>query len=430
MSHSPNDAERAWDFGMVDTDLIAFPVCEPESEQDWTSGRLGDSSSYWRQKSWASWRVNGHINYFTVEAFRSRLHAKSRTKGVVEGSENFISWDATFSSRSGPVLAVDNVQRKVKIGLADGSRPYTWRIKEGSAIYVAEGDAAKKMQIIGAAVAPLVQADLACPAEFPSEHIHTLIGSRERTQRFTGVKLARLLGGNGYETEAQELANDGEEDVYVKLEAASYLVACCHHPAEVTFAPYLNGGDQQTQLEVVISLGEAQTPESIRLLAKLLTDDRTLYFLRSAAAWSLGQIGTEEAAAPLVAAFSSVDVGLRHEALSNLVAVGNPACNALLEGLSHSDESIVAGCAESLRQQDDLSQEVVEWLAREVCSDYPSRWVVWLVGHLPRDQFASAVAQLRESRPELHYALSLLWSFVESWIATHWELNASTGFSC
>jgi len=26
MSHSTTDAERAWDFGMVDTDWIAFPV--------------------------------------------------------------------------------------------------------------------------------------------------------------------------------------------------------------------------------------------------------------------------------------------------------------------------------------------------------------------------------------------------------------------
>src|SRR3990172_873458 len=32
MSHSPTDEERAWDFGMVDSDLIAFPVCRAERE--------------------------------------------------------------------------------------------------------------------------------------------------------------------------------------------------------------------------------------------------------------------------------------------------------------------------------------------------------------------------------------------------------------
>lgn len=27
MSHSPTEESRAWDFGMVDDDLIAFPLC-------------------------------------------------------------------------------------------------------------------------------------------------------------------------------------------------------------------------------------------------------------------------------------------------------------------------------------------------------------------------------------------------------------------
>src|SRR2546422_5336154 len=41
MSHSPTDAERAWDFGMVESDWIAFPVCRPLDEKLWTYGRLG-----------------------------------------------------------------------------------------------------------------------------------------------------------------------------------------------------------------------------------------------------------------------------------------------------------------------------------------------------------------------------------------------------
>jgi hypothetical protein len=48
MSHSPTDAERAWDFGMVDADWIAFPVCQAVKEAEWTSGKLRESTSYWR----------------------------------------------------------------------------------------------------------------------------------------------------------------------------------------------------------------------------------------------------------------------------------------------------------------------------------------------------------------------------------------------
>ena len=33
MSHSPTDQERAWDFGMVDADVIAFPVCKAGEEK-------------------------------------------------------------------------------------------------------------------------------------------------------------------------------------------------------------------------------------------------------------------------------------------------------------------------------------------------------------------------------------------------------------
>jgi hypothetical protein len=50
MSHSPTDAERAWDFGMVDADWIAFPVCQAAREADWTGGKLREGRSYWREK--------------------------------------------------------------------------------------------------------------------------------------------------------------------------------------------------------------------------------------------------------------------------------------------------------------------------------------------------------------------------------------------
>src|SRR5208282_3268087 len=54
-------------------------------------------------------------------------------------------------------------------------------------------------------------------------------------------------------------------------------------------------------------------------------------------------------------------------------------------------------------------------------SETPSQWAVWLFGHLPRDQVATNIADLQQTSPALHYAISLLWSFMESWIACHWE---------
>lgn len=110
MSHSPTDVERAWDFGMVDTDVIAFPVCRAGEENQWTAG------------------------------------------------------------------------------------------------------------------------------------------SRERTQRFTGVKLARLRGDDSLGTPIAGLERDQEEDFYIRLEAVAYLVAVGNHGAKDLFEPYLASPDQQIQL--------------------------------------------------------------------------------------------------------------------------------------------------------------------------------------
>src|SRR5258708_36935786 len=76
MSHSPADEARAWDFGMVDADYVAFPVCEPANEKYWRTGRLGSNSSYWHERSWIRWRQQVRINYFTSSAFRSTPSAK------------------------------------------------------------------------------------------------------------------------------------------------------------------------------------------------------------------------------------------------------------------------------------------------------------------------------------------------------------------
>lgn len=63
MSHSPTDQERAWDFGMVDADVIAFPVCKAREEQQWSAGRLSEPISYWHERNWIRWQPEGRVNY-------------------------------------------------------------------------------------------------------------------------------------------------------------------------------------------------------------------------------------------------------------------------------------------------------------------------------------------------------------------------------
>lgn len=421
MSHSATDAERAWDFGMVDEDCVAFPVCVVAQEVNWNSGTLDSHSSYWREKNWVRWEAVGRINYFRVQAFRSVPPTSESTKGVTEGSETSLVWEAKFSTRTGLVDAID--ENGIRVRRASDGHPYTWRIPEGLQVLVATGDAVEENQVIASRVTSMTVRELACPGRLADQHITRLIQSRERTQRFTGVKLARLLRREQYTRAIANLLNDREEDVYIRLEGASYLSSVAGQPTQELFEPFVTSADEQVQLEAVIALAETNAPEAVPLLFNILDNQGHPFFFRSAAAWSLGKIGGERAIGRLVQGFGDVDISIRNEALEGIVSIGGPAIPILLDGLRQIDQHIAAGCAEALRRkQTELDENTLLALSEQL-RVAPSQWAVWLTGHLPRERLAAMTAGLQRTAPELHYAVTLLWAFVESWIAQHWDLQ-------
>ena len=421
MSHSVTDEARSWDFGMVDSDLIAFPVCKAIDEDYWSAGRLGVDSSYWHERNWVRWLCGMHINYFETRSFRSIPHTRTGTKGVTEGSETTVSWDAIFCSRSGTVERTEGGKLTIRRG-SDGHR-HTRAIPDRFQVFVQTGDSVEVNQVIAGSIEPLTHGNLRCPGVLPQGHISQLLQSRERTQRFTGVKLARIRGESEFCDAIRDLAGDNEEDVYVRLEAAAYLAAICCLQEPGVFQTFLTSPDQQTQLEAAITLGETGTPGAVILLSAILEDRRQPYFLRSAAAWSLGRIGDEESARKLIQSFADFDLNIRDEALQGIVSIGGPALPLLLANLRDSDQDVAAGCAEALREQQPLQPETVQRIAEEIRSGDRADWAIWLAGNIPRDQIAVAIAELQESRPELHYVVTLLWSFIESWIARRWEVK-------
>jgi len=426
MSHSEMEVSRSWDFGMVDNDLIAFPVCSATEEAYASAGQLGPESSYWHERNWVRWKSFGWVNYFTVRKFRAAPHTRSSTKGVTEGSELFRSWGATFSTRTGTVEAVQG--EKVTVARSSDGHRYTWTIRPGQTAVVAPGETVEQTQVLASSVSPIPSDRLSCAGELPADHIGRLLSSRERTQRFTGLKLARLRGEPPHRDEALQLIKDEEEDVYVRLEGVAYLAAVCNESVRELMLPYLRSADEQTQLEATITLGETATPEAVALLSEILDDAKKEYFLRSAAAWGLSRIGSEVASERLKKAFSDVDLNIRQEALDGIVAVGGPTVRIMAEGLKSVDTDIAAGCAEALRQQERLPNQIVDELVTTLRTGRPSQWLVWLVGHLPRERVNTAIADLQDRAPELHYAVTLIWAFVDSWVARRWELRRGPGF--
>jgi HEAT repeat protein len=426
MSHSLADDSRAWDFGMVDDDWIAFPICLAAEERYWSPGRLNRRESYWHERNWVRWRPVGRINYFLVRSFRSIAPARRATKGVTEGSETTISWDATFGTMAGAIESASATD--ITIRRASDGRRYTRRIRPGQSVCVSPADTIEENQVVASKVPPLTDGMLACRRSMTPEAIDRLIASRERTQRFTGVKLARLLGIASARQAVRSLAGDSEEDVYVRLEAAAFLASVCGEPAHDLFRPFFEHPDPQTQLEAIIATGEVSTAGAVHVLSGFLANSRAPYFLRSAAAWALGKISSKEAVVHLIQAFADVEPGIREEALEGLVALGGPAIPSLLAGLREASGEVAAGCAEVLRQQrTTLPDEAITSLLEQIRSKDPAIWAVWLAGNLPREQVASVIAGLERTAPSLHYALTLLWSFSESWIARHWERSPHPG---
>lgn len=425
MSHSFADDTRAWDYGMIDEDWIAFPICEPSAEENWSTGRLEQGIASWQERAWTRWEAKERIEYVSVQALRNAMYRRKSIKGVTEGSEATLAWGATFSSREGIVDVVADQTITVR-RTTDGYR-HTRRVPLDQRVLVAPGEAILENQIIASSVVPISSSSLGCTQRLDQERFSHLLGSRERTQRFTGVKLARLLGLPAFAQAIGSLAADREEDVYVRLEAAAYLASVCNESVRNLFGHYFESADQQTQLEAVIAISEIHAGDSVAVLSEILGSSKC-YFLRSAAAWGLGRIGTPSAITTLISTFADFDWNLREEALDSIVAIGQPAVPMLLQGLRARDEDIAAGCAESLRQQDMLSAGVIPDIFKYLESNTPPIWAVWLVGNLPRDHVAARIALLQKSSPKLHYAISVLWSFVESWIARRWELNPRAAF--
>jgi HEAT repeat protein len=236
-------------------------------------------------------------------------------------------------------------------------------------------------QLIAGRVEPLTTAGLDCSGHLAPDHIPQLLASRERTQRFTGVKLARLREDADHEEAVLAITADSEEDVYIRLEGASYLASVCGSGAADLFTPFLERADQQVQLETVIAVGETDTPEAVDLISTILDDQERPYFLRSAAAWALSRSNDETAIDRLVTAFGDVDQTIREEALQGVVSLGGAALRMLVVGLQAVDSDLAGGCAEALRQQDSLPDHVVNALATNVRSDAPSRFGclgIWL----------------------------------------------------
>ncbi|HKI03870.1 MAG TPA: HEAT repeat domain-containing protein [Thermoanaerobaculia bacterium] len=216
-----------------------------------------------------------------------------------------------------------------------------------------------------------------------------------------------------------DISRDPAEDLYTRLEARSFLVAVSGEDAHDEFGSLLaQAADASWRLESIVTLADTPSASTVDLLKSVIGDPESPFFLRSAAAWALGYFPSRDASVALVKVFSDVERELRYEAVTALLHSGANALEPLLEGLGEGPQEVAAGCFEVLRRLGEAPVEVLLTLAEE---ERAPEWAVWLLASLPRSQVAPAIASWQAKRPDLHFALSVLWSFLESWVSEIWE---------
>lgn len=424
MSHSPTIPERRWDYGMVGDDLISTPICSTGQaintppNTHWTRGLLVGDTSYWNEKEWVTWQLDGAVNYFTVQAFRSARPDKTETKGAEEGSETTLIWRSCFSPCDGEVKSITDANISVQCNGAKVMR----RGRKGMTPIVSVGDVVRRNQILACNVPPQSVRNLKCEGGLSQESIAEMLSSQHLPVRFAGVKLARARRDVGLRDKIAEIAADADEDIYIRLEAKVYLAAVHDSPINSLFADDLSAMDKADQLEAVIAIGEIGTEAAATILAGILANQSESYFLRSAAAYCLGRIDSPISREALVQAFTAQTHRVREDALAALADVGFGAMAELLKGVNHSDEQIQAGCAEVIRwitlrsDTATVEQQIAPSVADILSRDDRSLMAVWLGGQLPEPIMQAALGEVLGRDSRLAYSLAVSWAFSRSWI--------------
>jgi hypothetical protein len=403
---------------MLDSDWIAFPILAAD-EHVWGEGLLTEPRSLWRERTLTSWSLLGIVNFFRVAEFRSVAPKQQKPKGVTEGSEVQVSWKARFAKLAGRVTSVKNDRLDYKLDGANKENHF--RLASDENPFLNAGDQFQENQVVAGQVRPLSETMLRCRDGCGEPEVARMLRSRERTVRFTGCKLARLGRHIGLAALVRDLANDPEEDPYVQMEARAYLCEVTAESADTQFrAILLTHADNQMRLEAAVALAETRTPSAFDLLLRVLEDTSQPLFLRSACAWAIGCHRTKRAAECLIRAFGDVAPDIREEALSAVTELGTVGIDPLVEGLADGPE-VAAGSAEALRRLRDVPVKEIAILAEKS----KTVWPTWILAHLPRELVVPYIASLQGKRPDVHFALTVLWTFLESWIAENWTPRAT-----
>lgn len=398
MSHSVYNADRAWDKGLRNSDIVAFIRCWP------TDG---------------SWSASDRAALFRVGDMRStwNLVRQERMKSASEGSEVRVTWPATVANRAGKVLSVSADAIRTQVS---GGRQQSYRLSRGSGSgtfrltpHVNAGDTFGDADTILASVLPVLLPPSATPsrqydffADLESDSVESV---------FAAVKALGYLpelasNSSGRLSQVMEHSQDGR----IRLEAAASLARLGYQEGWDSISRIVNDRNTAAEyrMESALILAEMPDRRSVDLLKGLLNDTSNVPELRAAGAWGLADISADAELASLVAHVHDSDEAVAIHAIlaiSRLIRSDN--LEAVLQRVGD-DSRQSAGLVRAVLES---RLDVVPDIVRLIRASSPQRrqWLLYMLACRGREACGQ---YLSVQSPELLTELDFFWTHqVENW---------------
>lgn len=379
MSHAPNNADRHWDTGLRDEDVVALVVCNDDGGPMATCGRS---------------------TYFNVDVLRRSVDARqlSRLKAASEGSEQALSWPSIVSNRPGRVESA-TAERLGVVWEGDGApaRSYGYSLR-GKVPYVPPRATfpAGTMVLAGT---PARLADLEPYKRQVYDPLQAL-ASVVPVDRFAAAKALPFrddLRQRARPVVEAQVGRDGDQRVALEIANAAAALgsdAGTRYVHDVLWGEHVDAPMRMEAAFIATELGRGnQRGFATDVLTRIAGE--TARFakneVRQAAIWGLGHAGVR--AYDRLLPF--IDDAEENVALHAIAAFGSdtpaPVIGSLVAALRDATPRKIAACSEALRLIGNA--EVMRQLIAAAGAYGGARaWVLATLGRLPADDLRAALA--------------------------------------
>jgi hypothetical protein len=398
MSHSQKDPYRAWDVGMRPDDQVAIVLCKQ------------------RDDSPISWETISPVHFIKIsdmqDAVAKRHIQISKPKGVEEGSEIRMIWPCAHAHAQAVVTEIG--EKNIKLQADAGGKIQRCSLSRKNSFLQPQckvGDLVQANQIV-AAVVP-IDLNPIRQVEVEEEFFITQLQSASLSERYAAAKALRFRGYKKAGVHLEERMLDKAEDIYAQLEAAAALAAYANPSGWAFLSGCLNSEYLTVQLETIIVLSEIADPQSEQLLIRVLMDANRNAEVRAGAAWALGEFATKHSAAALIDAFNLTNTEIKIEAARALLKITPSQIDQIVAMMKAGHPAKREGIAWALARAGGFN---VNDLLDNSSDDNLRRWVSYILGYGKPRFLEAQIEELARLDPEVHFAASVLWQLLASWI--------------